>query len=155
MTIAVRDLDTLGAANVAQGLAEVSVRIQEQVPNLDSRRAPRMTTPPEHRRHRGDPTLSAPLFPAGLDDREVKTVRDALAKEPEARKQDVPREPHESFSASWLAFAQQARRVRDDAGHPEGTDPATPESAHAAPLISPEPARLVADLGGWVNGFYV
>jgi hypothetical protein len=38
MTIAVRDLNTLDPDNVAQGLAEVSARIQEQNPNLDLRR---------------------------------------------------------------------------------------------------------------------
>jgi hypothetical protein len=51
MTVAVRDLDTLDAANVAQCLAEVSVRIQEQDPKRDSRR--------EHRVE-ADPTLWGP-----------------------------------------------------------------------------------------------
>lgn len=38
MTIAVRDLDTLDADNVAQQLAEAATRVQEQNPRLDARR---------------------------------------------------------------------------------------------------------------------
>lgn len=100
-------------------------------------------------------TATSKHIPAGLNDWRVKTVRDALSKELEARKKDMPKALYESYGAYWLAFAEQARRVRNDAGHPESIDPVTPESVHAALLIFPELARLVADLEGWVNAFYV
>ncbi len=47
-------------------------------------------------------------------------------------------------------LAEQIRKVRNDAGHPEGIDPVTPEVVHAALLIFPELAKLVA----WANEFY-
>ena len=93
--------------------------------------------------------------PSKLTDWQVKTVRDTLTKELEARKKDMHKELAESFSSYWLAFAEQARRVRNDAGHPESIDPVTPESVHAALLIFPELAKLVGDLEKWVNEFYV
>lgn len=89
--------------------------------------------------------------PSGLTDWRVKTVRDAICQELDARKRAMPKELSESYSAYWLAFAEQVRRVRNDAGHPESIDPVTPESVHAALLIFPELAKLAADLETWVQ----
>jgi hypothetical protein len=100
-------------------------------------------------------TATGKTVPPKLKDWQVKTVRDALTKELEAHKKDMPKELSESFRAYWMAFAEQARRVRNDAGHPESIDPVTPGSVHAALLIFPELAKLVADLETWVNKFFV
>lgn len=89
-----------------------------------------------------------------LKDWKVKAVRDALAKEFEKRKADMPKELFESFTAYWTGLGEQMRKVRNDAGHPESIAPVSPESVHASLLIFPELAKLVHDLGDWVNAFY-
>ncbi len=66
----------------------------------------------------------------------------------------MPRPLAESFSAYWSGLAEQIRKVRNDAGHPEAIDPVTPEAVHASLLIFPELAKLVSELEGWANEFY-
>lgn len=99
-------------------------------------------------------TAKGKPLPAGLTDWKIKTVRDVLAKELEAHKKAMPKDVAEPFTAYWLAFAEQIRRVRNDAGHPESIDPVTPESVQAALLIFPELAKLESDLETWVNSFF-
>jgi hypothetical protein len=99
-------------------------------------------------------TAAARTLPAGLSDGRVKAVRDSLTRELETHKRAMPRELADSFGAYWPALADQSRRGRNDAGHPESIDPVTPESAHAALLIFPELARLVGALEEWVKRFY-
>jgi hypothetical protein len=92
--------------------------------------------------------------PAGLRDWKVKAARDSLAKEFELRRSNMPKELAESLSAYWSSLAEQIRKVRTDAGHPESIDPITPETVHAALLIFPELAKLALDLEAWMNEFY-
>jgi hypothetical protein len=94
-------------------------------------------------------------MPKGLTDWKLKAVRDALTKELEAHKKDIARPLADAFGAYWPALAEQIRRGRDDAGHPQSVDPVTPESVHAALLIFPELARLIAELESWAHTFYV
>lgn len=89
-----------------------------------------------------------------LKDWRVELIRDTLAKEFEKRKAEMPKELAESFTAYWAGLAEQMRKVRNDAGHPESIGPLTPEAVHAALLIFPELAKLVADLERWVQDFY-
>ena len=99
-------------------------------------------------------TATGKSIPAPLTDWRIKTVRDSLTKEFDAHKKDMPKDLAESFGAYWASLAEQIRKVRNDAGHPESIDPVSPESVHASLLIFPELAKLVADLDGWVNAFY-
>jgi hypothetical protein len=99
-------------------------------------------------------TTTGKSVPAALTDWRIKTVRDALTKEFDGHKKDMPKELSESFGAYWTSLAEQIRKVRNDAGHPESIDPVSPESVHASLLIFPELAKLIADLDGWINAFY-
>jgi hypothetical protein len=89
--------------------------------------------------------------PARLNDWKVKTVRDAVEAEIEARRTQLDRRLYERFSAFWVAVSDQMRLARNDAGHPVSTDPVTHETVHAALLLFPEFAGLVRDLTAWVS----
>jgi hypothetical protein len=65
----------------------------------------------------------------------VKTVLDALYDLLDARKGSFPKKLREEFDAYWLAFAQQIRTGRNDAGHPSSVDPVTEEGVHASYLV--------------------
>jgi len=90
--------------------------------------------------------------PKGLTDWRVKVLLDALHTFLENKKSAFPRALREEFESYFLAFAQQIRSSRNDAGHPSSVDPVTEESVHASFLIFPELARLSNDLGAWVLG---
>jgi hypothetical protein len=68
----------------------------------------------------------------------------------DARKGSFPKELREEFEAYWLAFAQQIRATRNDAGHPSSVDPVTEEGVHASFLVFPELARLSRSLVEWI-----
>jgi hypothetical protein len=84
---------------------------------------------------------------------------------PPARVQENPPQPLQALLPAVAAktnlhlaqrnIAAGGPTVRNDTGHPESIDPVTPESVHAALLIFPELAKLVANLETWVNKFYV
>ena len=88
--------------------------------------------------------------PRGLTDWRVKTLLDALHAFLESRKSAFPRELREEFESYFLAFAQQIRSSRNDAGHPSSVDPVTEQSVHASFLIFPELARLSNALSAWI-----
>lgn len=90
--------------------------------------------------------------PARLTDWRVKTARDAIEVEVEARRAQLDRRLYERFSAYWVAVSDQMRLTRNDAGHPVSTDPVTHETVHAALLLFPEFAGLVRDLTPWISG---
>jgi hypothetical protein len=90
--------------------------------------------------------------PARLTDWRVKTARDAVEAEVEARRAQLDRRLYERFSAYWVAVSDQMRLARNDAGHPVSTDPVTHETVHAALLLFPEFAGLVQDLTAWISG---
>jgi hypothetical protein len=89
--------------------------------------------------------------PRGLSDWRVKTVLDTLHTYLDAQKGNFPRVLRDEFEAYFLAFAQQIRASRNDAGHPSSVDPVTEESVHASFLIFPEVARLANALSAWVS----
>jgi hypothetical protein len=88
--------------------------------------------------------------PKGLSDWRVKSLLDALYSFLDGKKSDFPRELREEFESYFLAFAQQIRSSRNDAGHPSSVDPVTEESVHASFLILPELARLSNTLSTWI-----
>ncbi len=89
--------------------------------------------------------------PKGLSDWRVKTVLDALYEWLDANKSAFARELRDEFEAYWMAFAQQIRSTRNDAGHPSSVEPVTEEGVHASFLIFPEMARLSSNLTIWVD----
>lgn len=89
--------------------------------------------------------------PKGLSDWRVKTVLDPLYGFLDGKKGSFPKELREEFEAYWLAFAQQIRATRNDAGHPSSVDPVTEEGVHASFLIFPELARLSTSLAAWIT----
>jgi hypothetical protein len=94
--------------------------------------------------------LSKPA-PRGLVDWRIKTVLDALHSFLKTQSHLFPRELREEFDAYFLAFAQQIRASRNDAGHPSSVDPVTEQGVHASFLLFPELARLSAGLSSWVR----
>lgn len=93
--------------------------------------------------------LSKPT-PRGLADWRIKTVLDSLHVLLKQQSSHFPRALQEEFEAYFLAFAQQIRASRNDAGHPSSVDPVTEEGVHASFLLFPELAQLSSKLGSWV-----
>ena len=90
--------------------------------------------------------------PKALSDWRIKTVLDAIYDFLDARKASFPKDLREEFESYWLAFAQQIRATRNDAGHPSSVDPVTEEAVHASFLVFPKLARLSNSLSTWVSG---
>lgn len=89
--------------------------------------------------------------PKELSDWRVKVVLDGLYKFLDGRKSGFQKELREQFEAYFLAFAQQIRAGRNDAGHPSSVEPVTEQSIHASFLIFPELARLARSLLDWTE----
>jgi hypothetical protein len=89
--------------------------------------------------------------PKGLSDWRIKTILDALYDFLDAKKSSFPKDLREEFEAYWLAFAQQIRATRNEAGHPSSVDPVTEEGVHASYLIFPDLARLSNKLAEWIS----
>jgi hypothetical protein len=98
--------------------------------------------------------LSKPV-PKGLADWRIKTVLDALHSFLNTQSDLFPRELREEFEAYFLAFAQQIRASRNDAGHPSSVDPVTEQGVHASFLLFPDLVRLSVGLSAWVNASLV
>ena len=88
--------------------------------------------------------------PKGLSDWRVKTMLDSLHSLLEAKKSGFPRDLREDFDACFLAFAQQIRSSRNDAGHPTSVDPVREEAVHASYLVFPDLAKLSSRICSWV-----
>jgi hypothetical protein len=89
--------------------------------------------------------------PNGIEDWRIKTVRDALTAYLDQSKGAFPRQLSEMYSAYWSGFAEQIRRVRNDAGHPASVEPVSFDAVHAALLIFPELAALISQLDNWTK----
>lgn len=94
-------------------------------------------------------TLTKPV-PKPMTDWRIRTVSGALYAFFNGQKAQFSLALRESFEAYWLAFAQQIRATRNDAGHPLSVDPVTPDVVHASLLIFPELARLANSLSTFV-----
>jgi len=91
--------------------------------------------------------------PKGLSDWRVKVVLDGLQRYLDGKKSDFQKELREQFEAYFMAFAQQIRAARNDAGHPSSVEPVTEQAVHASFLIFPELARLAKSLGDHCGQF--
>jgi hypothetical protein len=93
--------------------------------------------------------------PGDLEDWRMKRVLDALQREFDMRKKEMPKELADEIGSYWPAFTQQIRSTRNDAGHPMSVDPVTPEAVQGALLIFPELARLAGEIRTWAVTYYV
>lgn len=98
-----------------------------------------------------DLTSGGGTAPRGMNDWRIKTVRDAITRHLDSRRDSMPRELRETYDAYWSGFGEQIRRVRNDAGHPTSVDPVTMESVQASLLIFPELAHLISELEKWIG----
>jgi hypothetical protein len=89
--------------------------------------------------------------PRDLADWRIKRVLDAVASILTAQRHNIPNDLREGFEAYWLAFAQQIRATRNEAGHPSGITAIDEESVHASFLVFPNLALLSHRLGAWVT----
>ena len=69
-----------------------------------------------------------------------------------SRKPIMPEALFDRFEGNWPAFTLQIRAARNEAGHPVGVDPITPEVT--ALLIFPELATLATRLSAWISTGY-
>ena len=89
--------------------------------------------------------------PKQLSAWQVKTVLVALHTLFDSKKARLAQPLRDEFEAYWLAFTQQIRATRNDAGHPISVDPVTEDTVHASLLVFPELARLQTQLSTWVK----
>jgi hypothetical protein len=90
-------------------------------------------------------------LPKGITDWRIKTVLDSLYDFLDTQKSSFPKTLREEFESYWLAFAQQIRATRNDAGHPTSVDPVTEGAVHASFLVFPNLARLTSSLTDWIK----
>ena len=93
----------------------------------------------------------AVTVPKNLTAWQIRTVLETLHGLIEARKKQLPPKLREEFEAYFLAFAQQIRSTRNDAGHPANVDTVTEEAVHASLLVFPQLARLSTELTAWIQ----
>jgi hypothetical protein len=89
--------------------------------------------------------------PKGLSAWQVKTVLTTLHGFFDSRRMSFAPKLRDEFEAYWLAFGQQIRATRNDAGHPSSIDPVSEDAVHASLLVFPELARLSTSLATWVD----
>lgn len=66
----------------------------------------------------------------------------------------MPQGLRDSFKSYWLAFVQQIRAARNEAGHPSSVDPVTMDTVHASLLTFPELYKLTGNLLHWISCDY-
>lgn len=92
--------------------------------------------------------------PAALDDWRIATVLRALEQQIDTRVVAMPRDLRERYESFWTAWTGLFRMTRNDAGHPKSIEPVTREAVHGQLLLLHEHARLVFDLGSWVDSTF-
>lgn len=90
-------------------------------------------------------------LPAGLNNWQVRTVRDTIEREIENRRAQLPRPLYERFAGYWMAVSDQFRIARNDAGHPNSIVPVTHDTVHGNLLQFPAFAELVNELSAWIS----
>lgn len=89
--------------------------------------------------------------PAKLTDWRMKIMTEAVFAVLVQHAATMPQELRESLQSYWLAFLQQIRAARNDAGHPSAIDPVTFETVHASLLIFPELGAWLAAVRSWAQ----
>lgn len=92
--------------------------------------------------------------PVALDDWRIATVLRNVETQFDGRVGAMPRELRERFESYWSAFTGLYRMTRNDAGHPKSVDPVTRDAIHGALLLFHEHARLMFDIGAWIDSTF-
>ncbi|GMV23202.1 MAG: hypothetical protein AMXMBFR57_31510 [Acidimicrobiia bacterium] len=90
-------------------------------------------------------------YPKALTDWRVKPVADAVFKEIDSRRKNLPTALQGEFQAYWMAFVHQIRTARNEAGHPLSVEPIGEAQVHAGLLVFPEVLQLNNHLRKWVS----
>lgn len=93
--------------------------------------------------------------PRNLNDWRIRTVMQAIQRELDLQKANLPQNLREDYESYWPAFTQQIRSVRNDAGHPSSIVSVTSDSVHASLLIFPQLAILSLQLKEWISNNFV
>lgn len=90
-------------------------------------------------------------IPKDLKDWRASNILQGLKSVFDQQKNQMARNLREEYESYWLAFTQQIRTARNDAGHPASIEPVTQDTVHASLLIFPELLRLSSDLLKWTQ----
>jgi hypothetical protein len=99
-------------------------------------------------------TSSGGSAPPQLDDWRIAAVLRALQQQIDGRVSAMPRDLRERYESFWTAWTGLFRMSRNDAGHPKSIEPVTREAVHGQLLLLHEHARLVLDLGAWIDSAF-
>ena len=86
-----------------------------------------------------------------LDDWRIATVLRVLEHQLDTRVTAMPRHLRERYESFWTAWTGLFRMTRNDAGHPKSIEPVSRDAVHGQLLLLHEHARLVFELGAWVD----
>lgn len=89
--------------------------------------------------------------PTQLDDWRIAKVLRALEQQLDSRVAAMPRHLRERYESFWTAWTGLFRMTRNDAGHPKSIEPVSRDAVHGQLLLLHEHARLVSELGAWVD----
>lgn len=89
--------------------------------------------------------------PADLSAPQIKRVIDAIQRDIQANKTNMPHSLYESIDGSWGTMVSQIRQTRNDLGHPNNPEIATQEHVHGILLIFPEVVRSAHKLIDWID----
>jgi hypothetical protein len=89
--------------------------------------------------------------PGALDDWRIATVLRAIEQQLDTRVTAMPRHLRECYESFWTAWTGLFRMTRNDAGHPKSIEPVSRDAVHGQLLLLHEHARLVFELGAWVD----
>lgn len=95
--------------------------------------------------------LNGGTAPAQLDDWRIASVLRALEQQLDARVAAMPRNLRERYESFWTAWTGLFRMTRNEAGHPKSIEPVSRDAVHGQLLLLHEHARLVFELGAWVD----
>jgi hypothetical protein len=92
--------------------------------------------------------------PPALDDWRIAPVLRTLEHQIDTRASAMVRDLRERYESFWTAWTGLFRMTRNDAGHPKSIEPVTREAVHGQLLLLHEHARLVFDLGAWIDSTF-
>jgi hypothetical protein len=99
-------------------------------------------------------TSNGGVPPTALDDWRIATVLRTLEQQVDTRVTAMARDLRERYESFWTAWTGLFRMTRNDAGHPKSIEPVTREAVHAQLLLLHDHARLVFDLGAWIDSTF-
>ena len=99
-------------------------------------------------------TSKGGALPNGLDDWRIATVLRTMGQQLDGRVTAMPKDLRERYQSSWTAWTSVFRMTRNEVGHPTSIEPVKREQVHGHFLMLHEHARLVFDLGNWIDSHF-